>query len=87
MSERYLATVLLASVIPLAWSCSTSSSSLKGFDLSSFSMISCSLALMASQLTPKELKDVADQLGAEDYISQLFEFTEVDFKIKKASLK
>jgi CheY-like chemotaxis protein len=45
------------------------------------------IVLMASQLTPEELKDVAAQLGAEDYISRLFEFAEVDLKIKKASLK
>lgn len=43
--------------------------------------------LMASHLNPEELKKVADQLGAEDYVAQLFEFAEVDRKIKKVSIK
>jgi CheY-like chemotaxis protein len=43
--------------------------------------------LMASQLTSKELKDITDQLGAEDFVSHLFEFAEVDRKIKKVSTK
>jgi response regulator RpfG family c-di-GMP phosphodiesterase len=41
--------------------------------------------LMASQLTPEELKEIADHLGAEDYVGRLFEFDEVDRKIKKVS--
>ena len=45
------------------------------------------IILIASQLTPEELKEVAGQLGAEDYVSQLFEFAEVDHKIKKVSTK
>lgn len=45
------------------------------------------IVLIASQLTPEELKEVADQLGAEDYVPQLFEFAEVDRKIKKVSTK
>jgi len=43
--------------------------------------------LMASQLTSEELKDITDQLGAEDFVSHLFEFAEVDRKIKKVSSK
>jgi CheY-like chemotaxis protein len=45
------------------------------------------IILIASHLTPEELKKVASQLGAEDYVSQLFEFAEVDRKIKKVSAK
>jgi len=45
------------------------------------------IILMASQLTPEELKGIADQLGAEDFVSHLFEFAEVDRKIKKVSTK
>lgn len=45
------------------------------------------IILMASQLTSEELKDIADQLGAEDFVSHLFEFAEVDRKIKKVSTK
>jgi DNA-binding response OmpR family regulator len=41
--------------------------------------------LMASQLTSEELREIADQLGAEDYIERLFEFDDVDRKIKKVS--
>ncbi len=43
--------------------------------------------LMASQLTAKELKEIANQLGAEDFVPHLFEFDEVDRKIKKVSTK
>ena len=45
------------------------------------------IVLMASQLMPEELKEIAGRLGAEDYVSQLFEFAEVDRKIKKVSTK
>jgi len=45
------------------------------------------IILIASQLTPEELKGIADQLGAEDFVSHLFEFAEVDRKIKKVSTK
>jgi CheY-like chemotaxis protein len=41
--------------------------------------------LMASQLTSEQLREIAGQLGAEDYVDRLFEFTEVDRKIKKVS--
>lgn len=43
--------------------------------------------LMASHLTPEELKEIAGQLGAADFVSNLFEFSEVDRKIKKVSAK
>ena len=43
--------------------------------------------LMASQLTPEELKEVAGQLGADDFVADLFEFDEVDRKIKKLSIE
>jgi hypothetical protein len=43
------------------------------------------IILMASQLTAEELKETAIELGAEDYIDRLFEFDDVDQKIKKAS--
>jgi len=43
--------------------------------------------LMASQLTPEELKEVANQLGADDFVADLFEFDEVDRKIKKLSME
>lgn len=43
------------------------------------------IILMASQLTAEELKQTARQLGAEDYIPRLFEFDEIDSKIKKVS--
>jgi DNA-binding response OmpR family regulator len=45
------------------------------------------IILMASQLTPEELREIASQLGAEDYVDHLFEFAEVDRKIKKVSAK
>lgn len=45
------------------------------------------IILMASQLTSEELKEVADQLGAEDFVSQLFAFDDVDRKIRKVSAK
>jgi len=45
------------------------------------------IILMASQLSPEELKEIADQLGAEDFIAHLYEFTEVDRKIKKVSIE
>ena len=45
------------------------------------------IILMASQLTAGELKEIADQLGAEDFVDHLFEFAEVDQKIKKVSSK
>jgi len=38
-------------------------------------------------LTPEELKKIAGQLGAADFVSHLFEFSEVDRKIKKVSAK
>jgi len=41
--------------------------------------------LMASQLTAEELKETANELGAEDYIDRLFEFDDMDRKIKKVS--
>lgn len=41
--------------------------------------------LIASELSPKEIKRTADQLGADEYIPRLFDFDEVDRKIKKAS--
>ena len=43
------------------------------------------IILMASQLTSKELEEIADQLGAEDFVSHLFEFDDVDRKIRKVS--
>jgi CheY-like chemotaxis protein len=45
------------------------------------------IILMASKLTEEELKEVAAQLGAEDYVPRLFEFAEVDRKIKKVASK
>ena len=45
------------------------------------------IILMASQLTPEELKKITGQLGAEDYVAHLFEFDEVDRKIKKLSIE
>ncbi|UCE40906.1 MAG: response regulator [Candidatus Aminicenantes bacterium] len=45
------------------------------------------IILMASQLTSDELKEIAKQLGAEDFVSHHFEFAEVDRKIKKLSVK
>jgi CheY-like chemotaxis protein len=41
--------------------------------------------LMASELSPEEIKKTADRLGAEEYIPRLFEFDEIDRKIKKVS--
>jgi len=43
--------------------------------------------LMASQLKPEELREIASQLGAEDFVPHVFEFAEVDRKIKKVSTK
>lgn len=43
--------------------------------------------LMASQLTSEELKEIANQLGADDFVADLFEFDEVDRKIKKLSIE
>jgi len=51
------------------------------------STMSIPIILMASQLSPEELKEIAAQLGAEDYLPHLFEFDEVDRKIKEASRK
>ncbi len=45
------------------------------------------IILMASQLAPEELKKIAAQLGAEDFVTHLFEFAEVDRKLKKVSTK
>jgi CheY-like chemotaxis protein len=45
------------------------------------------IIVMASQLTADELKEIADQLGAEDFVDHVFEFAEVDQKIKKVSIK
>jgi len=45
------------------------------------------IILMASQLSSKELKNMAAQLGAEGYLPHLFEFNEVDRKIRKVSEK
>jgi CheY-like chemotaxis protein len=45
------------------------------------------IILMASQLTTEQLKEVADQLGAEDFVTQLFAFDDVDRKIRKVSTK
>jgi len=45
------------------------------------------IILMAAQLSPDEVKKMAAQLGAEDYLPHLFEFDEVDRKIKKVSEK
>ena len=45
------------------------------------------IILMASKLTSKELEEIADQLGAEDFVSRLFEFDDVDRKIRKVSTK
>ena len=44
------------------------------------------IILMASQLAPEELKEIAKKLGAEDFVADLFEFDEVDRKIKKLSI-
>lgn len=43
--------------------------------------------LIASQLTHEALKEVAGQLGADDFVADLFEFDEVDRKIKKLSIE
>ena len=45
------------------------------------------IILMASQLTSEQLEEIASQLGAEGYIPRLFEFDEVDRKIKKSLTK
>jgi len=45
------------------------------------------IILMASQLSPEELKEIAAQLGAEDYLPRLFEFDEVNRKIRDVSRK
>lgn len=45
------------------------------------------IILMAAHLSAEELEEIAGQLGAEDFVSQLYEFSEVDRKIKKVSAK
>jgi CheY-like chemotaxis protein len=45
------------------------------------------IILMASQLIPEELEEIAERLGAEDFVPHLFEFAEVDRKLKKISTK
>jgi len=66
-------------------------SMLKDAALTVFSIIknsSCTksipVILMASQLLPEELEELALQLGAEDFIPHLFQFEEVDRKIRDA---
>ncbi len=51
------------------------------------STMSIPIILMASRLSSEELKEIAVQLGAEDYLPHLFEFDEVDRKIKEVSRK
>ena len=45
------------------------------------------IILIASQLAPEELREIAKKLGAEDFVPHLFEFAELDRKLKKASTK
>lgn len=45
------------------------------------------IILMASQLSSEDLRRMAVQLGAEDYLPHLFEFDEVDRKLRKIPRK